>query len=65
MKRVVTIFFAGLLLAATLPSCKKCYKCNFNGDVREYCSKDFPDGTAGLNITIDGYEKQGYVCDKQ
>lgn len=65
MKRLITIIFAGLLLTASLPSCKKCYKCDFNGDVREYCSKDFPDGTSGLKLTVEGYEKQGYKCEEQ
>ena len=47
----------------TLPSCKKCYSCDFgNKDVRELCSKDFPDGTDGLQLTVDAYEKQGYKC---
>lgn len=65
MKRFVTIVFAGLLLAGTLPSCKKCYKCDYNGDVRELCSKDFPDGTAGLMLTIKANEERGYTCEQQ
>lgn len=65
MKRVITIIVAGLFITAALPSCKKCYTCDMNGDIREYCSKDFPDGTSGLKMTIEGYEKQGYTCEEK
>lgn len=54
---LTTLFFTGLT------SCNKCYTCDFgNNDVREYCSKDFPDKTEGLNMTIKAYEEQGYKC---
>jgi hypothetical protein len=63
MKRFVFIIAAGLLLSLNFSSCKKCYSCDFgNNDVREFCSKDFPDKTEGLQMTIDAYEKQGYKC---
>ncbi len=58
----LSIVFAGLILTG-FSSCKKCYTCDFgNNDVREFCSKDFPDGNDGLKLTIDAYEAQGYTC---
>ena len=63
MKRLLFIFSLSVFLLSSFSSCKKCYVCDFgNGDVRELCSKDFPDGTSGLEITVDAYEKQGYQC---
>lgn len=63
MKRMFLFFAAAILLSSGITSCKKCYTCDFgNNDVREFCSKDFPDGTDGLKLTIDAYEKQGYKC---
>ncbi len=58
---IVLLMFA--FMSVAFSSCKKCYTCDFgNSDVRELCSKDFPDGTDGLKMTIDEYEKQGYKC---
>jgi hypothetical protein len=62
MKKLVAIFFAGMFLTASLSSCKKCYVCDFDGEQRELCSKDLPDGTKGLKLTIQGYEDRGYTC---
>ena len=63
MTKSTIIFFFFAALTLTLSSCKKCYTCDFgNKDVRELCSKDFPDGTDGLQLTVDAYEKQGYKC---
>ncbi len=56
------IIFAAIILTC-FSSCSKCYTCDFGkNDVREYCSKDFPDKTEGLKLTIDAYEEQGYKC---
>ncbi len=59
------IFYAVILLVcvASTSGCKKCYECDFNGDKREICSKDLPDGMDGLKMTIDAYESQGYKCE--
>lgn len=62
MKKLITIVFAGMLLSVSMSSCKKCYTCNFHGEVRELCSKDLPDGTSGLELTVKGYEDRGYTC---
>lgn len=63
MKQVIAISLLALVMSVGLSSCKKCYTCDFGGgDVREFCSKDFPDKTAGLNMTIDAYQEQGYKC---
>lgn len=59
------IVFAAILLTC-FSSCNKCYTCDFGkGDVREYCSKDFPDKNEGLKLTIDAYEEQGYKCNQK
>jgi hypothetical protein len=65
MKKIIAVVFAGLIMSASLSSCKKCYTCNFSGNVREICSKDLPDGTSGLKLTIQGYEERGYTCTEQ
>jgi len=66
MKQIITISVLAMLVIAGLSSCKKCYSCDFGGgDVREFCSKDFPDKTKGLQMTIDAYEEQGYKCIQQ
>lgn len=66
MKNVILCCVTLLLAAASFSSCKKCYSCDFgNNDVREFCSKDFPDGTDGLKMTINAYEEQGYECTQQ
>lgn len=63
MKRFIFLSSFFIVSVSFFSSCKKCYTCDFgNGDVRELCSKDFPDGTSGLEITVDAYEKQGYQC---
>ena len=63
MKKIVVAAFLFVSISLSFSSCKKCYTCDFgNGDVREYCSKDFPEGTPDLKMTIDAYEKQGYKC---
>ena len=63
MKQFVLLIFVAVLFSVGFSSCKKCYSCDFgNNDVRELCSKDFPDGTDGLKLTIDAYEAQGYKC---
>jgi hypothetical protein len=63
MKRFALISIIFFSLASGFSSCKKCYSCDFGGgNVREFCSKDFPDGTSGLKLTVDAYEKQGYKC---
>ena len=63
MKRSVLLFIIFCATAFGFSSCKKCYTCNFgSGDIRSYCTKDFPDGNKGLNNTIKGYEGQGYTC---
>ena len=53
---------AAIALVTSAGSCNKCYECDFNGDKREICAKDLPDGMSGLKLTIDGYESRGYVC---
>ncbi len=61
--RSTIILFLFSAFVFGLSSCKKCYVCDFgNGDVQELCSKDFPDGTSGLKLSVDAYEKQGYKC---
>lgn len=63
MKRFVFIFSFTVIALCSFNSCKKCYECDFGkGGVRELCSKDFPDGTSGLELTVEAYEKQGYKC---
>lgn len=63
MKHTFLLLFFAALIATSFSSCKKCYTCDFgNNDVREYCSKDFPDKTDGFKMTIDAYEAQGYKC---
>lgn len=63
MKRFLMFLFCAVTLSAGFSSCSKCYTCDFgNNDVREFCSKDFPDKTEGLKLTIDAYEAQGYTC---
>jgi len=63
MKRFCLFLLTALFLGIGFSSCQKCYSCDFgSGDVRELCSKDFPDGYDGLKLTIDGYEEQGYKC---
>ncbi|MCW5908829.1 MAG: hypothetical protein KIS94_13280 [Chitinophagales bacterium] len=63
MIRIIAGVFLAIFAVTTFSSCKKCYECDFkNGVVRELCSKDFPDGTSGLKLTIDAYETQGYKC---
>jgi hypothetical protein len=66
MKSLLLAFTFSAFAFTSLSSCKKCYVCDFGkGDVRELCSKDFPDGTSGLKLTIDAYEQQGYKCTKK
>ena len=63
MKRFVLLMSVAFILSIGFSPCKKCYSCDFgNNDVREFCSKDFPDGTEGLQMTVDAYEEQGYTC---
>jgi hypothetical protein len=63
MKHLILGSLITIILASGVSSCKKCYSCDFGGgDVREYCSKDFPDKTAGLKMTIDAYQARGYKC---
>jgi hypothetical protein len=63
MKRFSLFLFVATLLSFSASSCSKCYTCDFgNDDVREFCSKDFPDKSEGLKMTIDAYEEQGYEC---
>lgn len=63
MKRISLFLFVAILLSLSVSSCSKCYTCDFgNDDVREFCSKDFPDKNDGLKLTIDAYEAQGYDC---
>ncbi len=63
MKRFSLFIMLAAALGTGLSSCSKCYTCDFgNNDVREYCSKDFPDKTEGLNMTIKAYEERGYKC---
>lgn len=58
---IVVLLFATLMLAFS--SCKKCYTCTFSEDnVQELCSKDFPDGTDGLMMTVQAFDEQGYTC---
>ncbi|HWB63876.1 MAG TPA: hypothetical protein VG603_10225 [Chitinophagales bacterium] len=66
MKKVFAGFFALILLASGVSSCKKCYTCTFSaGRTEELCTKDFPNGNKDLKLTIDAYEAQGYVCNAQ
>ncbi|MFN8298128.1 MAG: hypothetical protein U0T75_03410 [Chitinophagales bacterium] len=66
MKKVGIIVLVAFAILVQFTSCSKCYKCDFgNSDVREYCPKDFPDKSAGLKMTIDAYEAQGYKCTAQ
>jgi hypothetical protein len=69
MKLMKNTLVAGILLimmAFGFSSCQKCYTCDFgNGNIREICSKDLPDGNAGLKLTIDGYEQRGYKCTRK
>lgn len=63
MTKQAIIFLLFCTLSAGLSSCKKCYTCDFgNNNVQELCSKDFPDGTDGLQMTVEAYEDQGYKC---
>ena len=63
MKRSVLLLIIFCATSFGFSSCKKCYTCNFGGgDISTYCTKDFPDGNKGLNLTIKGYENQGYTC---
>ncbi|MFN8323517.1 MAG: hypothetical protein U0T74_12725 [Chitinophagales bacterium] len=63
MIRIIFLSALFLSLAIGFSSCKKCYTCDFgSNDVREFCSKDFPDGTDGLKMTVEAYEEQGYKC---
>lgn len=65
MKKLTGILVMAVFVLTAMSSCKQCYTCDFGGnDVREYCSKDFPDGTSGLKLTISGYEDRGYKCTK-
>lgn len=60
--------YAGVIVAMLfmLAGCNKCYRCDFGIDgMRDFCSKDFPDRTAGLKMTIKDYEKQGIKCTPQ
>lgn len=62
---MLKVFYSAALLVciACSSGCQKCYECNFNGDTREICSKDLPDGMDGLKMTVDAYEDQGYTCE--
>lgn len=63
MKRTLLFLVVATLLSFSVSSCSKCYTCDFgNDDIREFCSKDFPDKNDGLKLTIDAYEAQGYEC---
>jgi hypothetical protein len=63
MNRFLLFFLLSIVILSSLNPCSKCYDCNFGkGHVRELCSKDFPDGTSGLKLTVEAYEKQGYKC---
>ena len=56
MKRSVLLLIIFCATSFGFSSCKKCYTCNFGGgDISTYCTKDFPDGNKGLNLTIKGY----------
>lgn len=66
MKKLIAILIIGAAVTVQFTSCTKCYTCDFgNGDVREFCPKDFPDKGDGLKMTIDAYEKQGYKCNSK
>jgi hypothetical protein len=68
MKRSVLLFIIFSAAVFCFSSCKKCVTCTFQGapvQVSTYCSKDFPDGTKGLNLTVKGWEAQGYTCVNQ
>ena len=66
MKKTLVVCMLLSLMVFGFSSCKKCYTCDFgNGDIRELCSKDMPDGNAGLRLTIDAYEAQGYKCTRK
>lgn len=63
MKKIGFIILMAVAMSVQLTSCSKCYQCDFGkSDVREFCPKDFPDKSAGLKMTIDAYEQQGYKC---
>lgn len=65
MKRSGLLFIIFCAVAFGFSSCKKCVTCTFQGAPEQsgtYCSKDFPDGTKGLNLTVKGWEAQGYTC---
>lgn len=63
MKKTLTAIFVLAIVSINISSCNKCYTCDFGKDgKREYCSKDFPDGSSGLKLTVDGYDKQGIKC---
>lgn len=63
MKKLLVILTLTSAAIISISSCSKCYTCDFgNGDVRDYCAKDFPDKKDGLKLTIDAYEAQGYKC---
>lgn len=65
MKKTVAYLAFITIVAIQFTSCKKCYVCNFSGAEKELCTDDFPDKNAGLKLSIDGYEKQGYVCNEK
>jgi hypothetical protein len=66
MKRLAAVLVILGSLCFSFSSCKKCYSCDFgNGDVRKFCSKDFPDGNSGLQLTVKAYEQEGYTCTAQ
>jgi len=62
---IICVAFLGL------SSCKKCYTCDFgaaNGGEQKFCSTDYPDkglkGERDLELSIQAYQKNGYVCVK-
>lgn len=63
MKRFLFFLLLSIVALSSFNACNKCYECDFgkNG-VKELCSKDFPDGTSGLKLSVEAYEKQGYKC---
>ena len=68
MKKFAVILAVICVAVLGFSSCKKCYTCNFgaNGGEQKFCSSDFPDkgvkGEHDLQLTINAYESNGYVC---
>ncbi|MES2622477.1 MAG: hypothetical protein V4615_16620 [Bacteroidota bacterium] len=66
MKRFALLSSLFVVLTCGFSSCSKCYVCDFgNGDVQERCSDRKQGGVDALELTIEDFEKQGYICTKK